>query len=90
MAFGGLTRAYFCLKDSELRAVHSSSGMEGDRLEVGSQKPNIHVEVCVKSYRWVRRTLETENVHTHINSHHKLRCKNVLFFSILNMKILAL
>lgn len=39
--------------------VNSFTGMEGDRMEVGNQKQSIHVEVLVKSQRWVSFVVQT-------------------------------
>uniref|UniRef100_A0A8C9XQM0 Pachytene checkpoint protein 2 homolog n=1 Tax=Sander lucioperca TaxID=283035 RepID=A0A8C9XQM0_SANLU len=42
--------------------VHSFTGMDGDRMEVGNQKQNIHVEVHVKSHS----TAKLSEVRIHI------------------------
>lgn len=45
------------LYSSERCAVYSFTGMGDNRLEVGNQKPNVHVEVLVKSSRWVTESI---------------------------------
>uniref|UniRef100_A0A671W7A9 Pachytene checkpoint protein 2 homolog n=1 Tax=Sparus aurata TaxID=8175 RepID=A0A671W7A9_SPAAU len=49
--------------------VHSFNGMEGDRMEVGNQKPNIHVEVHLKSYSTAKQSDVKMHVLALLNRH---------------------